>query len=58
MDTLDDQERDAHNKAVAKESSWLCSLFQESEISLITKRKIIKELMKQHKKEKEVNHAT
>jgi len=48
MDLTDDKERDAHNKKIARDSSWLCALFQQNPVSVGIKKKILSELLQEH----------
>lgn len=43
-----------HNRKVAREASWLCELFQEAELCFEEKEKILKDVIKDFKKSKDL----
>lgn len=45
------EERDRYNRQIAKESSWICEIFQD--IDVCEKKKILKELTDEHKQKRE-----
>lgn len=46
---------DAHNRKVARESSWIYGLFQDAELNCKEKQKIIKNLIKEFKEKEALN---
>lgn len=46
---------DAHNRKVARESSWIYRLFQDAEFNCKEKQKIIKNLIKEFKEKEALN---
>lgn len=46
---------DAHNRKVARESSWIYGLFQDAELNCKEKQKIITTLIKEFREKEELN---
>ena len=52
MDSSEER-RDKFNKKIARESSWMCKIFQENEVDVLTKKAILIDLLQQQKQKLE-----